>query len=67
MIKIDPKFKKEIKLLRNSIQAHRDITDHLVQELGKRVGLNTPEEHEILWDHIYNGSDWNVKYNKSLK
>lgn len=64
MITIDPKFKKEIKKIRDFQKAHNDMIDYFIQNLGERAGLNTIEDHEILWDHILNESGWAVLYKK---
>jgi hypothetical protein len=67
MITIDPKFKKDIKLIQEFNKTQDEIVDFYIQKLGERIGLKTPEEHETLWDHIMNGSDWTVEYKKEKK
>lgn len=67
MITIDPKFKKDIELIRDFNKARDEMIDYYIQKIGERAGLNTTEEHEILWDHIMNESEWNVKYKEKTK
>ena len=67
MITIDPKFKKDIELIRDFNKARDEMIDYYIQKIGERAGLNTAEEHEILWDHIMNESEWNVEYKSSKK
>jgi hypothetical protein len=67
MITIDPKFKKEIALIRASNKARDAMIDEYIRSIGDRAGLVTADEHEALWDHIMNESEWTVKYEKDKK
>jgi len=67
MITIDPKFKKEINLIRASNRARDAMIDEYIRSIGERAGLKTEEEYETLWDHIMNETDWTVQYKKDTK
>jgi len=67
MITIDPKFKREINLIRASNKARDEMIDEYIRSIGDRAGLVTDDEHEALWDHIMNESEWTVKYKKEKK
>ena len=64
MITLDPKYKQDVQTIREANKAHHDMIDYFIKKLGERVGLKTEEEHEILWDHILNETDWSVQYKK---
>lgn len=64
MIILDPAFKKDVQTLRTANKAHNDMMDYFIKKLGERAGLKTEEDHEILWDHILNETDWSVQYKK---
>lgn len=64
MITLDTKFKKDVQTIRAANRAHNDMIDYFIKKIGERAGLKTEEEHEILWDHILNETDWSVLYKK---
>jgi hypothetical protein len=58
-IKITKKQHKQIDKIRGVIEKNRQKEDHLIVMLVAEMGLNS-EQEEILWDYIYNNSDWMV-------
>jgi RNAse (barnase) inhibitor barstar len=62
-LQIDKKFTDEIRKARFEIDTLAKRQEHIVNELSKTLGItNDSEEYDILWDHLYNGSDWTVEY-----
>lgn len=63
-IKINKKAAKDIEQVKFIINASRDFEESLIARIGDELGLQTEEEKEILWDHIYNDTKWTVEYEK---
>ena len=62
-LKISKKHQKSIKVFKKIITQNREIEDRLFAALASKMML-TASEQEILWDHIYNDSDWTVEFEK---
>ena len=60
-IKINKKAAKDIEQVKLIIKASDEFQESLITRIGDELGLQTDEEREILWDHIYNESDWMVE------
>jgi truncated hemoglobin YjbI len=58
-IKITKKQHKQVDKIRGIIEKNRQKEDHLIATLVAEMGLNS-EQEEVLWDYIYNNSDWMV-------
>jgi hypothetical protein len=58
-LKITTKEYKQIDKIRGVIEKNRQKEDNLIATLVAKMGLN-PEQEEVLWDYIYNNSDWMV-------
>lgn len=58
-IKITKKQHKQVDKIRGIIEKNRQKEDHLIATLVAEMGLNS-EQEEVLWDYIYNNSDWIV-------
>jgi hypothetical protein len=62
-LQIDKKFTDEIRKARFEIDTLGNRQEDIVNELSKTLGITDgSEEYDILWDHLYNGSDWMVEY-----
>lgn len=62
-LQIDKKFTDEIKKARFEIDTLGNRQEDIVNELSKTLGITDgSEEYDILWDHLYNGTDWMVEY-----
>jgi hypothetical protein len=62
-LQIDKKFTDEIRKARFEIDTLANRQEHIVKELAKTLSIpDGTEEYDILWDHIFNGSDWMVEY-----
>lgn len=61
-IKIPVKYIDRINNLRQMNISFNSLIDDMINDLGRTLELSTPEEQEILWDHILNGSTWTVEY-----
>jgi hypothetical protein len=62
-LQIDKKFTDEIRKARFEIDTLGNRQEDIVNELSKTLGITDgSEEYDILWDHIFNGSDWMVEY-----
>lgn len=59
-IKITKKQHKQVDSIRGVIEKNRQKEDHLIASLVAEMALN-PEQEEVLWDYIYNNSDWMVE------
>ena len=63
MIKINKKHKKEIDSFRKDILAEMAAQDKVFSKLCKKLNINPDgEDGDALFDHIYNETDWTVKY-----
>lgn len=63
MIKINKKHKKEIDAFRKDILAEMAAQDKVFSKLCKKLNINPDgEDGDALFDHIYNETDWTVKY-----
>lgn len=60
-LKIEKKHVPDIEFVRAMIDHHNKYTDILVDRIAQRIGVKDDAEAEILWDHVYNGSDWTVE------
>jgi len=60
-LKIEKKHVADIEFVRAMIDHHNKYTDILVDRIAQRAGVTDDAGKEILWDHIYNGSDWTVE------
>lgn len=61
IIDIEKKYLPEIESLRAVIAQHTKDEDILIDKLTKRLRLKTAMEREILWDYIYNDSEWMIR------
>jgi len=62
-LQIDKKFTDEIRKAQFEIDVLNKRQEHIVNELAKTLSIvDGTEEYDILWDHIFNGSDWMVEY-----
>ena len=62
-LQIEKKFIDEIRKAQFEIDTLSNRQEHIVNELSKTLGItNGGEEYDILWDHLYNGTDWMVEY-----
>jgi hypothetical protein len=62
-LQIDKKFIDEIHKAQFEIDTLSKRQDHILNELSKTLGITDgSKEYDILWDHIFNGSDWMIEY-----
>ena len=62
-LQIDKKFTDEIRKARFEIDTLGNRQEDIVNELSKTLGITDgSEEYDILWDHVFNGSDWMIEY-----
>lgn len=62
-LQIDKKFTDEIRKAQFEIDTLGKRQDHILKELAKTLSIvDGTEEYDILWDHIFNGSDWMIEY-----
>lgn len=62
-LQIEKKFTDEIRRAQFEIDTLAKRQEHIVNELSKTLSItNGSEEYDILWDHLYNGTDWTVEY-----
>jgi RNAse (barnase) inhibitor barstar len=62
-LQIDKKFTDKIRKARFEIDTLGNRQEDIVNELSKTLGITDgSEEYDILWDHLYNGTDWMVEY-----
>lgn len=62
-LQLDKKFTDEIRKAQFEIDVLNKRQEDIVNELSKTLGItNGSEEYDILWDHLYNGTDWTVEY-----
>lgn len=63
MITLPKESKNAVKLLKKFIASNNKTEDKMFRVLCKFLKIAPDsKEGETLWDHIYNDSDWNVKY-----
>ena len=60
LLKISTERHKQIYKIRGVIEKNRQKEDHLIAALVAEMGLDSNEE-EVLWDYVYNNSDWMVE------
>ena len=60
-VKITKEQQAEIVKIKEVITAHQLEQDKLVDGFIKSMNLLHEGQEEIIWDHIYNGSDWLVE------
>ena len=62
-LQIEKKFTDEIRNAQFEIDTLSNRQEHIVNELSKTLGITDgSEEYDILWDHLYNGTDWTLEY-----
>ena len=62
-LKLNKKHQKEIDRLRKLIKKHNMEEDKEFEALI--TSMHVDDKHaEIIWDHIYNGTEWSVEYVK---
>jgi hypothetical protein len=62
-LQIDKKFTDEIRKAQFEIDTLSKRQEHIVNELSKTLSITDgSDEYDILWDHLYNGTDWTVEY-----
>lgn len=64
IVKISKKNQAEIAKIKKLLYKHRAEEDKIVAKLLKSMKLKDGVEEEIVWDHIYNDTDWCVEYSK---
>ena len=64
IVKISKKYQNEISEVKKLLNKHRVEEDKIVAKLLKSMKLKDDDEEEIVWDHIYNDTDWCVEYTK---
>jgi hypothetical protein len=62
-LKISKKDQKLVKNFKKIIDKNREIEDRLFAALASKMMLNASEE-EILFDHVYNDTNWTVELEK---
>lgn len=62
-LKISKQNQKLVKNFKKIVVKNREIEDRLFAALSSKMMLTTPEE-EILFDHIYNDTNWTVELEK---
>ena len=63
MRKINKKHKKEIDAFRKDIFAEMAAQDKVFSKLCKKLNIDPDgDDGDTLFDHIYNDTDWTVKY-----
>jgi hypothetical protein len=62
-LQIDKKFTDEIRKAQFEIDTLSKRQEDIVNELSKTLSITDgSDEYDILWDHIFNGSDWMIEY-----
>jgi|LakMenEpi03Aug12_release.lakeMendotaPanAssembly.Ray.scaffolds.fasta_scaffold4515312_1 hypothetical protein len=62
-LQIEKKFTDEVRKAQFEIDTLGKRQDHILKELAKTLSIvDGTEEYDILWDHIFNGSDWMIEY-----
>lgn len=63
MITLPKESKKAVKLLKKFVSINDKEEDKMFRKLCKWLGIDPDSaEGEALWDHVYNDTDWTVKY-----
>ena len=63
MITLPKESKKAVKLLKKFIESNDKTEDKMFRKLCKWLTIDPDSpEGEALWDHVYNDTDWTVKY-----
>jgi hypothetical protein len=63
VVKIPKKHQTEIAKVKKLLHKHRAEEDRIVAKLLKSMKLKG-NETDVVWDHIYNDTDWCVEYTK---
>jgi len=63
-LKINLAQQKEITKLKKLIETHRMKEDKILEGIVYSMHLQNEEETDILWDYIYNDSQWMVDLEK---
>jgi len=62
-LNLNKKLKVKLDATRAKVLALEQKQDKLVISLAKELNIKSGTEHyEILWDHIFNGSDWCITF-----
>ena len=62
-LQIEKKFTDEVRKAQFEIDTLGKRQDHILKELAKTLSIpDGTQEYDILWDHIFNGSDWMIEY-----
>lgn len=63
MITLPKESKKAVKLLKKFVSMNDKTEDKMFRDLCKWLDVDPDSEAgEALWDHVYNDTDWTVKY-----
>ena len=62
-LKISKQNQKLVKNFKKIVVKNREIEDRLFAALASKMMLNASEE-EILFDHVYNDTNWTVELEK---
>jgi len=62
-LQIEKKFTDEIRKAQFEIDILNKRQEDIVKKLAKTLSIpDGTQEYDLLWDHIFNGSDWTVEY-----
>ena len=68
MITLDQKHKKDVEAAKTAIKGLTVIEDFVMGALATKLNIEEgTEEYDSLWDHVFNDTDWTVKYSKKVK
>lgn len=62
-LKINKQCQEKILILKEIAENNRKREDKIFDAIAEEMKLS-PSENEILWDYIYNDSDWMVELEK---
>jgi len=62
-LKISKQNQKLVKNFKKIVVKNREIEDRLFAALSSKMMLTAPEE-ELLFDHVYNDTNWTVELEK---